>query len=218
MPTEPPEAPPPAVENEAPQEPNPFHENTYVSTAHNEEAQAAEAGEPEAEPEPAAEFAVTSPEAAKSLAEAAVAEQLDPEKEWRLSPVLPAQWPSTERAVAVFFYPLAPNPPSLTEFRVFSAAYRVTVSLTDGATTVDPIKKRRKLGTIKETRVSALERRELEMAEDAMVRHLLDEDIDKGSKPYWGYLKYVHEHDEIGGDLKRRAPAFFSWLKRKHGR
>ncbi len=212
--------PAPAAEPEAePEDDFPFAKNTFVSTSRNEEAQEEQADEAsEAEAGLQAEFAVTTPTAVKEVAEAAVAEQLDQSKTWKTSPVLPASWPAKEHEVVVFFYPLSSNAGSLTEHQAFSAAFRVTVSLSDGTTEVTPITKRRKLGMVKETRPSSLERRELEMAETALVKQLMGVDPNAGAKPYWGYLKYVHEHPKVGKDLERRSSSFYKWLRRKHGR
>lgn len=211
----------PASESASDGEPEPpFQQNTFVSTSFNEDkAQVdAEKEKPDAPGSDLSELAtVTTADDARERAEAAVAEELDPNRSYKLSPVLPAQWPIKDWAVVVFFYPMASNPPSLTEFRVFSPAFRVTVALEDGATEVKKISKRRKLGTITETRATSLERRELEMAEAMLIRQLLGLELEAG-KPYWGYLKYVHEHPKVGRDLERRAASFYGWLRRKHGR
>ncbi|MEM7155461.1 MAG: hypothetical protein AAF799_21605 [Myxococcota bacterium] len=213
-------APAPASEPESDAGPD-LEQNTFVSTSFNEDDAKDEPTQdvPKAKGNDLSELAtVTTAEDARQRAEAAIADQLDPNRSYKMSPILPAQWPIKDRAAVVFFYPMAPNPPSLTEFRVFSAAFRVTVMLEDGATEVKTISKRRKLGTIKETRVTSLERRELEMAEAAMIRQLLGFEIKAGAKPYWGYLKYVHEHPKVGRDLERRSSAFYGWLRRKHGK
>lgn len=226
-PTAPPEpAPPVESEYEAvEQEETPFDTNTYVSTHRNEdaekeheaaEAEKAENRRAEAETEDSG-FAVATVEAAKQAAQDAVNDQLHPDHTWEASPLLPAQWPPQEPKVVVFFYPLKSNPPSLTEFRLFSPEFRVTVGLEDGQTEVKAITKSRKLATIKQTRATSLERRELDMAEAALMHQLLGHEVDEGAKPFWGYLKYVHEHDKIGRDLKRRSPKFFAWVG-KHGR
>lgn len=190
---------------------------TFVSTAHNEgKRDGAPAKQGAAQQESA--FAVVTPEAAKELAEAAVSDQLDPKKTWKLSPVLPASWPATEPAVVVYFYPMAANPESMTRYKLYSPAFRVTVSLADGATTVKPLGKRRELGTIEETRPSSLERRELELAEGSLIEQLTGVTAGADENPYWGYLKYIHEHPKVGHDLERRAPAFLGWVRKKVGK
>lgn len=207
-----------AVEDEdALDEGGPEHEaNTYVSTSFNEQTgMDAATREAEGMVLPEGDFAVTTPAAAKELAEAAVAESLDPKKTWTLSPVLPKSWPSNEPAVVVFFYPMAPNPSRLTEYLLFTPAFRVTVVLTDGTTSVEKLGKRKSLGTINETRPSSLERRELELAEAALVYQVLGADLRSKENPYWGYRKYVHEHPKLGRDLSRRSAAFFGWIEGK---
>jgi hypothetical protein len=196
---------------------SPFESQTFVSTARNAAAPREGASAAPGAAQTSA-FAVVTPEAAKERADAAVADQLDPKKTWKLSPVLPAAWPATEPTVVVFFYPMAANPGSLTRYKLYSAAFRVTVSLTDGATTVEPIGKRRELGTVEETRPSSLERRELELAESSLVERLIGADEGVGENPYWGYLKYIHEHPKLGHDLERRAPAFLGWVRKKAGK
>jgi hypothetical protein len=191
---------------------------TYVSTAHNEagtpKAKVVESGEGEI----AGDFAVKSAEKAREIAQAAMEGQLDPKKTWRLSPVFPTAWPAKERAVAVYFYPMAANPKALSFYQLFSAAYRVDVSLVDGATKVIAIPKPKMLGTIEETRPSSLEKRELELAEASLVRQLLGADLRQGENTFWGYLKFVHEHPEIGKDVAKRQGAFMAWIKNKDKR
>lgn len=210
-------APEPAPVVEAEPARSPFESQTYVSTTNNEAPPHERAPKAAAATQQAA-FAVVTPEAAKELADAAVADQLDPKKTWKLSPVLPATWPADEPVVVVFFYPMAANPGSLTRYKLYSPAFRVTVALTDGATVVKPIGKRRELGTIEETRPTSLERRELELAETSLVERLIGTDTRAGENPYWGYLKYVHEHPKVGNDLERRSPAFFGWVRKKVGK
>lgn len=195
----------------------PFETQTFVSTTRNE-APPREHGRDGVAAGSTGAFAVVTPEAAKALADAAVADQLDPKKTWKLSPVLPATWPSTEPSVVVFFYPMAANPGSLTRYQLYSPAFRVTVALTDGATEVHPMGKRRTLGTVEETRPSSLERRELELAENALIEQLIGSDRGAGENPYWGYLKYIHEHPKLGNDLERRAAAFLGWVRKKAGK
>lgn len=208
-------APEPEPDSE-PGEESPFEVETYVSTSRNEQTGTAERVSAAA-PQTGA-FAVVTPEAAKEVADAAVADQLDPKKTWKLSPVLPSTWPTTEPAVVVFFYPMVANPGSLTRYQLYSPAFRVTVALTDGATEIHPIAKRRSLGTVEETRPSSLERRELELAESSLVERLIGTDDGAGENPYWGYLKYIHEHPKLGHDLERRAPAFLGWVRKKAGK
>lgn len=200
-------------------EPEPFETQTFVSTSRNPNHEGpVVGGDDEDAPKVVEGFTVVTPEAVKELADAAVAEQLDPKKSWKQSPVLPASWPSTEPSVIVFFYPMAANPSRLTEFKLLTPAYRVTVSLVDGTTTVKPLKKSRVLGTIEEGRPSSLERRELEISETLLIDGLVGVDSRSGENPYWGYLKYVHEHSKIGRDLEKRAPAFFGWVHKKTGK
>jgi len=205
-------APPPAAA--APVEQRPVDEFAFVSTANNEEAAKEQADEDEEAPI-AGEFAVKTPEVAKEIAERAVADRLDPKKTWQLSPVMPTTWPMRERAVTVYFYPMAANPHSLQHYQLFSAAFRVDVSLVDGTTKVVPITKSKMIGTVKDTRPTSLERRELDLAEASLVRRLLGADPANGENAYWGYLKFIHEHPEIGKDLERRSGAFVKWVRQK---
>ncbi|MBC8067666.1 MAG: hypothetical protein IAG13_04970 [Deltaproteobacteria bacterium] len=201
---------PPAPARERPEE-----GSTYVSTSHNESGADAKRFAPVTTP--AGDFVVTTPEAAKELAERAIAEYLDPKKTWKTSPVLPAGWPAKERAVIVFFYPMSANPNSMTHYQLFTPSYYVKVSLADGTTAIEPIAKHRELGSIEDTRPSSLERRELDIAEASLVQQLTGTTIDDGDQPYWGYLKYIHEHPQLGRDLERRAPAFLGWVRKKYG-
>lgn len=190
-------------------------EHTFVSTANNDAPRATrsvQAGRG------GTDCAITTPDAAKALAETAVAEHLDPQKTWTTSPVLPATWPTTGRTVVYFFYPMAANPRSMTHFQLFSAAWRVEVSLHDGTTAVAPVAKSREIGTIAQTRASSLERRELEIAEAALVQRMVGTGVDEGESPYWGYLKFMHEHPQLGKDLQRRSPAFLGWVRKRYGK
>jgi hypothetical protein len=204
------DAAPPAA---APAQERPVDEFAFVSTANNEAA-AKEQADDEAAPI-AGEFAVKSAETAKEIAERAVADRLDKKKTWKLSPVMPTTWPTSERAVAVYFYPMAANPHSLEHYQLFSAAFRVDVSLVDGTTKVVPITKTKMIGTVKDERPTSLERREIDLAEASLVRKLLGADPSSGENAYWGYLKFIHEHPEIGKDLERRSGAFVKWVRQK---
>lgn len=191
--------------------------DTFVSTSNNEQSRAASGGAATTAA-PGDVFVVTTPDAAKELAQTAVADHLDPQKTWKTSPVLPVGWPTKERAVIVFFYPMAANPDNLTHFQLFSPSYYVKVALTDGSTTIEPITKQRQIGTFEDKRASSLERRELDLAEESLVQQLIGQRIDDADQPFWGYLKYMHEHPQLGRDLERRAPAFLGWVRRKYGK
>jgi hypothetical protein len=201
----------------APTTEQPFETQTFVSTSRNEETSA-----PSDEAEKASTavegFAVATPEAAKELAQAAVADRLDPKKSWKPSPVMPATWPSKAPAVVVYFYPMAAYQSSMTRYTLFTPAFRVTVSLVDGTTKVDPLGKPRALGTVEDTRPTSLERRELDMSENALVQKLVGVDDDAGENPFWGYLKFIHEHPKLGRDLEKRSSSFIGWVRKKAGR
>lgn len=200
-------------------EESPFETQTFVSTSNNEEPRARPNDGSEPEATPAVEgFAVVTPEAAKELAQAAVAESLDPKKSWKPSPLLPAAWPTEEAAVVVYYYPMAAYQSSMTRYTLFTPAFRVTVSLVDGTTEVKALPKPRALGTIEDTRPSSLERRELELSESALVRRLVGAGGDAGENPFWGYLKYIHEHPKLGKDLEKRAAPFIGWVRKKASR
>lgn len=158
-------------------------------------------------------FEVTSVQQARDVAEAAVADSLNPKKQWKTSPVLPAAWPSKGPSAMFLFYPMAVHPESMERYELYSAKWVVVVELTDGSTDVIEINKSRRLGTIEGGRPSSLERRELEMAEDALMVLLLGGESQTGENRFWGYLKYFHEHPKIGGDIKKRRPGFIKWLK-----
>lgn len=194
--------------------PPPEVEHTFVSTSNNEKAPTTKAASTTA----TTDFVVTTPEAAKRIAEAAIADRLDPLKTWVTSPLLPAAWPAKDRAVVYFFYPMAANPRSMTDFQLFSAAWRVEVSLRDGKVAVTPIAKSRELGTISQTRPSLLERNELEVAEAALVHQLVGTEANADDSPYWGYLKYMHEHPQLAKDLQRRSPSFLAWVRKRYGK
>lgn len=211
-----PVAPEPAPAPEPETEEQPLETQQFVSTSRNEESRP---GASDDEESAAVEgFTVVTPEAAKEIAQAAVADRLDPKKSWKPSPVLPAAWPSTAPEVVVFFYPMAAYQSSMTRYTLFTPAFRVTVSLVDGTTKVDPLAKPRSLGTIEDTRPSSLERRELDLSESALVRRLVGTEADAGENPFWGYLKYIHEHPKLGKDLEKRAPSFIGWVRKKAGR
>ena len=163
----------------------------------------------------AGEFAVRTPERALELAEAAVADELDPKHTWRASPTLPASWPSQDPKVLYLFYPMASNPQSMSHFQLFSAAYEVEVSLVDGSTEIRSIAKRRRLGVVEDRRPSLSERQELELAENTLVRLLLAGEASQGDNNFWGYLKYFHENPKLASDIKARSPRFVQWLHAK---
>lgn len=188
----------------------------FVSTEHND-GDEEEADEQADAPKYDRDYAITTAPQAKELAEATVADRLDPKQTWETSPVLPTAWPSPGTQVVVYFYPLAANPSSLSHFQLFSAAYAVTISLEDGGAEVAQLKSRN-LGTVQMERASRLEREELELAERSLVHYLLSGDADEGENAFWGYLKFMHEHPEIGRDLEKRAPKFVAWLRAKNPR
>jgi len=206
--------PAPAAEPEAAEQP--FETQTFVSTSRNEETRTH--GDDGEQSTGVPGFTVVTPEAAKELAQTAVADQLDPKKSWKPSPVLPAAWPSKEPAVIVYFYPMAAYQSSLTRYTLFTPAFRVTVSLVDGTTKVDPLAKPRALGTIEDTRPTSLERRELDMSENALMQRLVGTEADAGENPFWGYLKFIHEHPKLGKDLEKRSSSFIGWVRKKAGR
>jgi hypothetical protein len=162
-------------------------------------------------------FSVTSAEAARTAAENAVAERLDRKLTWKSSPVVPAQWPSKDARVAVYLYPMAANPNNTSYYQLFTPAFRVEVALTDGATEVEPVGKRREIGSMEDRRPTSLERRELDIAEEALLLSLMGVEKE-GDEPYWGYLKFVVEHPEIGRDLEKRNPGFFGWIHERYGK
>jgi hypothetical protein len=209
---EPAPAPPPSSDRP----PDFEDQHTFVSTSNNAQSSA----KPETSGGPATDgaYAVTSVETAKQLAETAIADYLDPKKTWKTSPVLPSTWPVKERAVVFFFYPMAANPHNMTHFQLFSPWYRVKVSLTDGTTAIEELGKRKQIGTFEDKRASSLERRELDMAESSLVQQLTGVQIDDGDQPYWGYLKFIHEHPQLGKDLERRNPAFLGWVRKRYGK
>lgn len=187
----------------------------FVSTERNDEE---ESEDRQVEgPTYAEDYAITSSQAAKTLAEETVADRLNPKQTWEASPLLPVAWPEPGKRVRVYFYPLAANPQSLENFELFSAQYAVTISLQDGAAEVEEIKTKR-LGTVKTVRPSRLEREELELAEKALVHYLLSGNSDDGENAFWGYLKFMHEHPKLARDITGRAPQFVAWLKKKNDR
>lgn len=207
--------PEPAPEPATP-EGDPFETQTFVSTSRNDEThENGGAGEGGSTLEG---FTVVTPEAIRELAQAAVSERLDPKKSWRLSPVLPAAWPPTEPAAIVYFYPMAAYQSSMTRYTLYTAAFRVTVSLVDGTTKIDALAKPRSLGVIEDTRPTSLERRELDLSENALVQRLVGVSDDAGENPFWGYLKFIHEHEKLGRDLEKRAAPFLGWVRKKAGR
>lgn len=188
---------------------------SFVSTSNNDDAAKARVVESDGGDEVSGAFAVRTAAQAKQLAEGAVATQLDPKKVWRTSPVFPSSWPAKDRKVAVYFHGLAAHPHSMSQYVLYSAAFRVDVSLDDGSTTVVAIPKPRSLGTIEQTRPTSLETRELELAESSLVRQLLGGTATIGENTFWGYMKFVHEHPEIGRDLERRQAPFMKWVRKK---
>lgn len=188
----------------------------FVSTERNDESNDDGAQDDDA-PKYDQDYAITTAPAAKELAESTVADRLNPRQTWETSPVVPTSWPTPSKQVIVYFYPLAANPSSLSHFQLFSAAYAVTISLEDGSAEVTELKSK-KLGTVQVKRASRLEREELELAEKALVHYLLSGDSEEGENAFWGYLKFIHEHPEIGRDLEKRAPKFVAWLRAKNPR
>jgi hypothetical protein len=187
----------------------------FVSTERNVEDERTNRGDDG--PRYAEDYAITSSQAAKALAEETVADRLNPRQTWEASPLLPVAWPEPGKRVRVYFYPLAANPQSLESFELFSAQYAVTISLQDGAAEVEEIATKR-LGTVKTERPSRLEREELELAEKALVHYLLSGNSDDGENAFWGYLKFMHEHPKLARDITGRAPKFVAWLKKKNDR
>lgn len=201
---------PPAADEAAPE---PSDENTFVSTNNNEDL---DEEEPEPQAGPLGDLQIQEATAARELAEEAVADQLNPRQTWKTSPALPVQWPPEEKAVMFFFYPMAASPNSMSHFQLFSAAFRVDVSLEDGSTQVKPISGRRKLGTVEDKRPSVLERKEMDLAEHSLLNVIAGgTNPDEGENNFWGYLKYWHEHPKFARDMKKRVPRFAAWLDKK---
>jgi len=187
----------------------------FESTHRNDEPSADGSRDPAS---PAAEsdnpaFAITTVEAARELAESAAEEHLDPKKQWKTSPVLPAAWPSKGAEAMFLMYPMAIHPQSMDRYELYSAQWVVVVGLEHGTTEVTKIGRTRRLGTVQDGRPTSLERRELDMAEKALMVHLIGGASQSGENRFWGYLKYFHEHPKIGADIKKRRPRFVKWLK-----
>ena len=182
------------------------HRNDETAdSAHDDDPQAAQDGNPA--------FAITTVEAARELAETAAEEHLDPKKQWKTSPVLPAAWPSKGPQAMFLMYPMAIHPQSMDRYELYSAQWVVVVGLEHGTTEVTKIGRTRRLGTVQDGRPTSLERRELDMAEKALMVHLIGGASQSGENRFWGYLKYFHEHPKIGADIKKRRPRFVKWLK-----
>lgn len=197
----------------------PVESDIYVSTQERDEGERdamAEVVQADAEQTPVdGDFAVRSPERALEIAEAAVAAELDPKLTWKPSPILPASWPSTDKRVVYLFYPLSAHPHDMSQFHLFTPSYEVEVNLEDGTSEVHPIRKRQRLGVIEDRRSSLLEREELELAQNTLVRIVLAGHAELGDNNLWGYLKYFHENPELARDIKRRSPEFVRWVENK---
>lgn len=129
--------------------------------------------------------------------------------------MLPSAWPMRDKRVMYLYYPMAPNPQRMDHYQLYSAAYRVTLDLEHGTTDVAPLGKPRRLGSLVEGRPSSLERRELEISENALFRYVLAGEQDEGENSFWGYLKYFHEHPRFARDIERHAPRFVRWLRKR---
>jgi hypothetical protein len=209
-PKEPPAPPPTVADARGPG----VESNTYLSTV--------EDGEPEA---PEAKFddgfasdfdcdcVVTSPEQAHEIAGSAVADRLNPKQTWKHSPVMPTTWPTVDRRVRIFFYPMIQNPAALDSPIMLTAAYHVDVSLEDGSTEVTELAKPRKLGEVVDRRASMLERNELALAERALVHTVLGGDATTGENSFWGYRKFFREHPKMARDLQAKSPQFVRWVE-----
>lgn len=187
--------------------------NTYVSTDEEEQLEEEEAPDDGFAKAFDCECEVTTPEAAHELADTAVADRLNPKQTWTASPVFPASWPATERIVRVFFYPMAQDPGNMSQGVLLSAKYSVDISLEDGTTQVNEIKKSRKLGVVEDRRPSMLERNELGLAERALVHTVLGGDATTGENSFWGYKKFFLEHPKMAKDLKVKSPKFYRWVQ-----
>ncbi len=156
-------------------------------------------------------FVISSPERAKTTAEDAVSDHLDPDQTWQTSPVLPARWPSPGVEVLVLFFPLVDQADSVSEYQLYSAAYAVSVSLVDGSTQISELTSRR-LGKISRQHESRMQRNELARAERALIRMMLADNIEGVESSFWGYRKYLHEHPKFARDIKAKQPKFVAWL------
>jgi hypothetical protein len=202
-----------------PRAPAPVEENRFVSTDHRHASPGDTPPEghvvTEDAPAPLVGYEVTTAEAARERAEAAVQDRLDPSRAWRTSPVFPTAWPPREPAVMFFFYPMAASETEISRFTLYSAAFRVDVSLKNGSTNVRALGKPRRLANIDEKRAATLERSELAIAERTLLRRVAGVGEHEGENAYWGYLKYFHEHPQLARDLRTRVPAFAAWLQRR---
>jgi hypothetical protein len=188
---------------------------TYVSEARDDEQDYTQPDD-KAEKVDASGFAISTASDAKSAADEVAEEHLDMRHEWIQSPLFPAAWPEHGDRVVVLYYPVALNPTDMNHGELHSAAVRVVLSLRDGTSEVETMKKRR-LGEIEHSRPSRLEREELELSETALVRLILKhEDEDHGENHFWGYLKYFHEHQKLGRDMKKQIPEFSAWVQHLH--
>jgi hypothetical protein len=194
--------------------PAPEEESRFVSTDHSHAPPRGRVVTDDP-PAPLVGYEVTTAEAARERAEAAVQDRLDPSRSWRTSPVFPTAWPPREPVVMFFFYPMAASETEISRFTLYSAAFRVDVSLRDGSTNVRALGKPRRLANIEEKRAATLERGELEIAERTLLRRIAGVGAHEGENGYWGYLKYFHEHPQLARDLRARVPAFAAWLQRK---
>ena len=168
----------------------------------------------EEEREQDAAFAVRSHEDARSIAEAAVEDRLDPGQSWETSPALPAQWPTADREVVYLFYPVI-DQGSLSKYQLHSAAYAVTVSLVDGSAEIAQLRSK-KLGSFTPYRQTFMERNELENAQTALFEHLMASEDESADSPFWGYLRFFEKNPLLARDIRAKSPAFVAWLDRSH--
>lgn len=189
-------------------EPPPFETYTWVS----EDERGDDLAEDEIESEEDSAFAVRSHEDARSMAEAAVEDRLDPGRSWETSPALPAQWPAAGSEVVYLFYPVV-DQGSLSKYQLHSAAYAVTVSLVDGSAEVAQLRSK-KLGSFTPYRQTFMERNELENAQTALFEHLMASQDEGADSPFWGYLRFFEKNPLLARDIRAKNPEFVAWLDR----
>ena len=150
-----------------------------------------------------------------ALANTALDQVLEPGAPRMVTPLLPSEWPPTSGKVMVLVYPLAVIEGQLTRYTLLAPSHRVTIAVSDGTVTTEPLgKKSKKLGSIEKTRERSDD--PIHGAEQALV------DVVAGRRPpekarmlLMPYTTWVEGHGLLGKDVSGRQKAFFEALQGK---
>lgn len=130
---------------------------------------------------------------------------------FRLSPVLPVDWPPQRAELEWLAYDVEPLPTGIVSYALKGPVYRVTVGLPGSAPEVSAVTNGKPLGVDSRIGVSAAP------AEQALVDVIAGaRSAESARAELSSYGAWASAEGAVGEDVRRRHAAFFAWLGAAH--